>query len=250
MLSGMNKEKIELSNEVRVAIFLLIIFGLYVLFFPANNQIIPEPKNDPLPKSSEEITHGDRSKMQIIFTFDGGDRATSGEKIISVLEKHQVKGTFFLTGKFVEKNPLFVKKVYDAGHEIYNHTYNHPYLTFISDDHINEELLKTDQVFKAIIGISAKPYFRPPYGDRDDRVLKQAFISGYQSVYWTVDALDWKEGEGETADTVRYRILSTLAPGNIYLMHIGDNITGEILDDLFREIRLKGYNIVSLTQGL
>ena len=249
---GKNKEKIELYLEVRIAIFLFIICGLYIFIFPGQKAVISEPKSEIelTPASLEEIVHGDKNKMQVIFTFDGGDSAISGEKILDVLNKHEVKGTFFLTGKFVEKNTILVKKIHEAGHEIFNHTYSHPYLTLVSDEQINKELFEMNNALKNIINQSTKPFFRPPYGDRDDRVLKQAFNSGYQSVYWTVDALDWKESEGETVDIVRYRILSTLAPGNIYLMHIGDNITGNILDDLFSTIKLKGYKIVSLTQGL
>ena len=245
-----NREKIELSLEVRIAIFLFIILGLCIFIFPEQKTVIPEPDTETSPSSSEEIVHGDKNKMQVIFTFDGGDSVISGEKILDILDKHEIKGTFFLTGKFVEKNTILVKKIHEAGHEIFNHTYSHPYLTLVSDEQISKELLEMNNALKIITNKSTKPFFRPPYGDRDDRVLKQAFDSGYRSVYWTVDALDWKESEGETSDTVRYRILSTLAPGNIYLMHIGDNITGDILDDLFSTIKLKGYKIVSLTQGL
>lgn len=235
-----------------MATFLFLLFGLFIVLFPEKKPIITEPeqKQDQLPRSREEITHGDKNKKQVIFTFDGGDSATSGTKILDILEKHHVKGTFFLTGKFIEKNSVLVRRMNGAGHEIYNHTYSHPYLTSITDDEIGGELWKMEKVLETTVNESSKPYFRPPYGDRDERVLKKAFSSGYQSVYWTIDALDWKESEGETDGTVRYRILSTLAPGNIYLMHIGDNITGNILDELFTTIESKGYKIVSLTQGL
>ena len=58
-----------------------------------------------------EIVWGNRSEKQVIFTFDGGATAESGEAILSALKKHNVKGTFFLTGKFVEKNQELVKKI-------------------------------------------------------------------------------------------------------------------------------------------
>jgi peptidoglycan/xylan/chitin deacetylase (PgdA/CDA1 family) len=69
-------------------------------------------------------------------------------------------------------------------------------------------------------------------------------------VYWTVDAHDWEESTGVTASEVTDRIISNLRPGNIYLMHVGDNITGEVLDSVFTMIEDKGYKIVSLTEGL
>jgi hypothetical protein len=62
--------------------------------------------------------------------------------------------------------------------------------------------------------------------------------------------MDWQESEGRTEWEVKNIILSSLAPGNIYLMHLGDNITGNILDELFIKIKAEGYNVVSLKQGL
>jgi peptidoglycan/xylan/chitin deacetylase (PgdA/CDA1 family) len=198
----------------------------------------------------DEITHGDISKKDIIFTFDGGAGIESGEKILATLSKHHIKGTFFLTGKMVESNPDLVKQIVLGGNEIFSHTYDHKDLTKLSEDQISEELTKTENVLEDIVHISPKPYFRAPYGALDSKVLLVASKNGYQSVYWTVDARDWMEKQGETADTVKAKILSTLAPGNIYLMHVGDNITGEILDEVFTTIESRGYKIVSLTQGL
>jgi peptidoglycan/xylan/chitin deacetylase (PgdA/CDA1 family) len=85
---------------------------------------------------------------------------------------------------------------------------------------------------------------------KDARVRTVAYDAGYQSVYWTVDALDWKEVSGETNESVTRRILSHVSPGTIYLMHIGDTITGDILDAVFTEIESRGYMIVPLTKGI
>lgn len=196
-----------------------------------------------------EIRHGDTSKQEVIFTFDGGGANISGDQILAALAKHQVKGTFFLTGKMIENNPDFVKRVVAAGHEIFNHTCDHLGLTLLSDKKISEELTKMEKDLADTTGLSSKPYFRAPYGLRNPRVLATAAKYGYQSVYWTVDALDWKR-IGETPAQVKQRILSHLAPGNIYLMHVSDATTGLILDDVFTAIEARGYHIVSLTQGL
>ena len=155
-----------------------------------------------------------------------------------------------MTGDFVRSNPDVVKKMKEAGHEIYNHTENHPYLTQVSDRDILFELEGMEKSLKDTIGRSSKPYFRPPYGDRDDRVLRIAYGAGYRSVYWTVDALDWQESLGRSPEEVRNIVIGSLAPGNIYLFHLGDNISGDILESLINEITTRGYKIVSLKQGL
>ena len=77
-----------------------------------------------------------------------------------------------------------------------------------------------------------------------------ALRAGFQSVYWTTDALDWKESQGITASDVKSRIFSNLAPGAIYLMHLGDTLTGAVLDEVLTEIEARGYSIVSLTEGI
>ncbi|MFA6158836.1 MAG: polysaccharide deacetylase family protein [Candidatus Paceibacterota bacterium] len=202
------------------------------------------------PASATEIFRGDISKRQVIFTFDAGGSTESADRVLETLAKHQVRGTFFVTGEMVESHPDLVARVKAGGHEIFNHTYDHPNLTMVSDEGIAEELNKMKKSLESVVGTSSMPYFRAPYGERDVRVREVAARAGYQSVYWTVDALDWAVGRGETASRVRERILSSLAPGNIYLMHVGDGITGEILDEVFTSIESRGYAIVSLTQGL
>src|SRR5437016_1339392 len=84
----------------------------------------------------QEVTHCDIRKKQVTFTFDGGSTIESGQKILEVLKKHNVKGTFFLTGKFILNYPDFVKQIAKGGHEIFNHTYDHKDLTKLSDNEI------------------------------------------------------------------------------------------------------------------
>ncbi len=202
------------------------------------------------PAPLDEIYRGRTDKKQVIFTFDGGSGTQSTRQILSILEKYNIKATFFLTGKWIENNPFLTILIKGGGHEIFSHTYNHPYLTRISDNEIREELRKTNDILFKLLGINSRPYFRPPYGDRDERVLRIASSEGYQSVYWTVDALDWMENEGETDISVMNRIKDNLSPGTIYLMHLGDNIIGRILDQAIIDLKNDGYEIVSLTEGL
>lgn len=251
MISQSEIDRIPLSVEVRLGVFFLIIFLIAIILTQKTQ------KNQDLPRiiiekpiSSVEIVSGDRSKMNIIFTFDGGSNNVSGEKILDVLAKHKMRTSFFLTGDFVANYPELVRRMAREGHEIYNHTQNHPHLTLLSDHAVVSELDSMEIGLQNLIGSSSKPYFRPPYGDRNRRVLDIAFGAGYRSVLWTVDALDWQESEGRSEHEVRNIILTSLAPGNIYLLHLGDKISGNLLEEMIFEISKKGYKIVSLKQGL
>lgn len=238
---------VELYGSIFAA---LILCALISLFYVKNKEKTYDYRFPNQPVSDIEIIRGDTSKRQIIFTFDGGSNSKSAQNILNALAKHNIRGTFFLTGTFVKKYPELTREIVREGHEVFNHTMDHPHLTEIRDADIIHELNFMDANFYAVTGSSTKPYFRPPYGDRDGRVVKVASRAGYRSVYWTVDARDWEESEGQTAEQTKDLILSTLAPGNIYLMHIGDNITGQILDEIITKIEEMGYKIVPLTEGL
>jgi peptidoglycan/xylan/chitin deacetylase (PgdA/CDA1 family) len=212
----------------------------------------PKPTTSPIPVkiTAKEISIGNTFKKQVIFTFDAGSTSDSLDEILRVLEKYNVKGTFFLTGRWVEQNKERTKLIASKGHEIFNHTYNHPDLTKISDEEISQEFKKLDDLVMSLTGKSTKPYFRPPYGARNQHVWDYTYSIGYQSVYWTIDSLDWKEAYGFTPAESKARIMNNLKPGAIVLMHVGSKITGEILDSTFADITAQGYKIVSLTEGL
>lgn len=209
----------------------------------------PTPMKNPI-NSLQEIVWGNINQRRVIFTFDAGSGTQSLAKILEILKKYSLKGTFFLTGKWVEQNPILTRNIADEGHEIFNHTYSHPHLIQLTKKEISDELKTTENLILDVTGKSSKPYFRPPYGERNEKVLAIAAEEGYQSVYWTIDAWDWRESEGYTDIQIKERVLNNLKPGTIYLFHVGDNITGNILDEVIREIRNKGYSIVSLTDGI
>jgi len=196
--------------------------------------------------SVDEISRINTTDKVVVFTFDGGSGTQSLEKILEILDEYNLEGTFFLTGKWAESNSGYTRDISNAGHEIFNHTYSHPDLATVTDEEIIRELETGNEKISEITGETTKPFFRPPYGSRNLHIREVAKSAGYQDVYWTIDALDWKESTGTTAEYVKNRILDNLAPGNIYLMHIGDNITGTILEEVIQEITGRGYTIMSL----
>lgn len=198
----------------------------------------------------KEIESGNSLKKQVILTFDAGSGKDSLDVILKLLEKYNIKASFFLTGKWIEQNTKDVKQIAENGHEIFNHTYSHPDLTKLSDAQIKEELQKTEELVIKYIQTTSKPYFRPPYGARNSNVLKIAAGEGYASVYWTIDAWDWRENEGVTPEQVKLRVYDNLKPGSIYLFHVGSKTTGIVLEEIITQIRSFGYDIVPLSKGL
>ncbi len=251
------------KTVIFLAVILLIVLGLDLYELkkdtrkpqPQNIQpeiISAEPEIVPVISKPEvspkEISSFTPYGKQVVFTFDGGSGTNSLGQILQALKERDLRGTFFVTGKWAEQNPEAVRKIFKDGHDIYNHTYSHPYLTKITDDEMFSELERTENIVKGITGKSTQPFFRPPYGDRNGRVLEAAAAKGYRSVYWTADALDWKTDS--TNEFVKQRILSNLKPGSIFLMHIGDDITGQVLEEVFDEVKARGYEIIPLSKAV
>jgi delta-lactam-biosynthetic de-N-acetylase len=186
--------------------------------------------------------------MRIALTFDAGAGRGYIDQILEVLVQNKTPATFFLTGTWVEDNPEDVKRISQLGFRIGNHTQNHPYLTQLSDEEIKNELDSLEEKVVRLTGKSTKPLFRPPYGDRDERVLQVVASQGYWSIYWTCDSLDWEEGHDP--QWVKERILSRLEDGAIILCHVASPYTYLVLDDLISSIRKMGYTFVSIDEFL
>lgn len=103
-----------------------------------------------------------------------------------------------------------------------------------------------EKVISNLTGVTMRPYYRPPYGSRDERVRALAAQLGYRTVYWTVDTLDWQPTA--TPDSITKIVMGHLSNGVIILMHAGSQVESETLDGLMTKIEQAGYQIVSLTE--
>lgn len=125
------------------------------------------------------------------LTYDDGP-SVSTPNLLAVLNKNNVKATFFVVGSRVISNPQTLKAAYDAGHNIAVHTWSHPALTSLPTESIAAELMWTLKAIKDVIGVT--PIFmRPPYGDTDNRVRAITRAVGLWTVLWTegFDTDDW-----------------------------------------------------------
>jgi len=219
----------------------------------------PNPPPAPLPVNAtsrpvwgpmnKEVSQGNTSNKQIALTFDAGSGTQSADQILSILKANNLHATFFLTGKWAEQNPELVKRILADGNTIGNHSYSHPYLTQITDAEITNQFTKTENIIQGIVpGSVLKPYFRAPYGDRNQHVWDYMAGLGYQSIYWTVDTWDWQEGV--SADVVTSRIFGNVKNGAIILMHVGDDLTGQVLQEVITKLQNDGYKLGPLEEVL
>ena len=150
--------------------------------------------------------------------------------------------TFFMLGERVEMYPDIVRRAFNEGHEIAQHTYDHPALTTKTNEKIQWQVDYTDQLLDDCLGVDLDYILRPPYGDCNDRVLS---VIGCPAIIWSVDSRDW---ESLNSNSVRYTIVNNSFDGAIVLVHDihKTSIPGALMaiDDLLAE----GYEFVTVSE--
>ncbi len=221
------------------------------------------------------VERGNTKRAQISFTFDGGSVRDGAEEILAILSQKGIRSTMFLTGQFIEKYPDLVLEMIARGHEIGNHTYNHPHLTTYAETHtqrlapgvdrkfVQQQLLKTDSLFFRLTGKHLAHYWRAPYGEYNQEILDWAAEIGYQHIRWTrgFDTLDWVQdpqselfrNPQEIYDTIVSRD-NDAVNGAIVLMHLGTHrkkaSPHSFLPQLIDTLRQRHFRIVSITELL
>ena len=158
-----------------------------------------------------------RGAKRLALTFDDGPNDPHTLRLLEVLAKHNVRGTFFLIGRYVDERPDIVREIAAAGHVIGNHTYTHPNLIFASARQVRAQISECGRALSAAVGEHSR-LFRPPFGGRRPATLRVARSLGLQPVMWNVSGLDWK---GHSADYVEGRVVKQIRGGDVILLHDG-----------------------------
>lgn len=196
-----------------------------------------------------EIRKVSTNEKVVFLTFDAGSTIDAFSNIITALKSHQAHASFFLTGVWMNRYPTETLSLIQNGHDIYNHSYDHPDFKTLNEAQIHEQLDATSELAFQITGTSTKPFFRPPYGSRDQRVVSTLCREGYYTMYWNSDPLDWKSGEEYTSEKLETKIIDALSPGTIYLLHIGSSSTKDGIVRIVDRIYEQGYYVSPLSKA-
>lgn len=205
------------------------------------------------PAESLIIEHGPRNVPKIALTFDAcptGRPDEYDEKVIDVLTKEKVPATLFMSGRWVEKNAEKAKLLAaQSQFEIAAHTYYHPHLMEKSDDRIIRECKRTQAIIKRTTGITPK-YYRPPFGEVNERVAKLAAEAGLATIQY-----DIASGDPDAKLSVRKLVrgvLENAKNGSIVVFHMNRNgvHTAEALPDIIKGLRDKGFELVTVGELL
>jgi polysaccharide deacetylase family sporulation protein PdaB len=188
----------------------------------------------------------DTTENKVALSFDAAWGADDFQKIMDVLDAHNVKVTFFMTGGWIESYPECVKTLVEKGHDLGNHSEHHYDMASLSKTEQQEELMSAHEKVKELTGYEMY-LFRPPYGSYNNSLINTAYECGYYPIQWSVDSLDWKDyGVDSIIKTVCEH--KDLGPGAIILCHNGAKYTAQALDTLLTNLEQQGYEIVPISE--
>lgn len=186
----------------------------------------------------------DNRHKRVALTFDIGYVPENQDRMVW-LHEHGIPATFFVMGISVSRHPEVAAAVEANGHTIGNHSWDHLNFQGLNADEIQAELDKTEQAVQAADpSATTKPYFRAPFGAVTPQVQLIIRQSGYQTIGWTVDSLDWIEGA--TSDQVYDQVTHHVCPGAIITMHDANPANSAALPRIIEFLQAKDYQIVPL----
>ncbi|WP_158941980.1 polysaccharide deacetylase family protein [Granulicella sp. S190] len=216
----------------------------------------------PLSYTVEQYGYNDK---KVALSFDDGPDPEWTPKILDILKKYNVKGTFFMIGEVAEDYVGVMQRVYREGHEIGNHTWSHPDISEISNRQVDLELNLTERLFASKLGVQPL-YFRPPYSidqepDTNDQAAPVEKIQGlgYVIVGNKIDTNDWDEHPRKSPQEITASVFEQIDDmkakpwnrGSVILLHDGGgdrSATVAALPVLIEALRARGYEIVPVSE--
>lgn len=179
----------------------------------------------------------------IALSFDDGPTAAETPQVLDTLERTNTAATFFVIGRNVPGHEALLRRMYQDGFEVGNHSYNHPNFARLTPGQIDYELAATQSIIEQA-GIPKPTLFRPPYG-----VVNPAVVGRYglQIALWNEDPRDW-----EAADpaAVIAKVIGDAHPGGIVDLHDIHQVTADALPGIIDQLQAQDFHFVTVSQLL
>ncbi len=190
-----------------------------------------------------ETIQGEKHKKVVALTFDDGPDGNTTPQALDILAKYHIKATFFVQGKNIAGNESILKRMKSEGHEVGNHSWNHPVLTKLSLEDAKKQITDTESAITSVLGTSSK-LMRPPYGAISDDIRNGIDLS---YILWNVDSLDWKSlNETKILTEIQHQVSN----GSIILMHDIHQPSINALPRVIEYLKEQGYSFVTVSELL
>lgn len=185
----------------------------------------------------------------VYLTFDAGYENGNVAKVLDTLKEENVPGAFFILENLAKREPDLLKRMTDEGHTVCNHTAKHRDMTTCGDfPEFRAELEKMENEYERATGKTLSKYYRPPEGRFSEENLCFADQLGYKTVLWSFAYADWDNDRQPDPKTSREKIVSSVCPGAVLLLHPMSETNAEILGDVIRTLKREGYRFGTLDE--
>lgn len=191
------------------------------------------------------LQNEDTKKGKDFFlSFDGSPNPPATDNLLRYLAQYNIQATFFMEGWRLEKEADCARRVQAAGHDIGNHSYNHPEFDKIPIQECIQEVELTQAIIHQELGFYPK-LLRPPAGILTKEVEETFLSRGFDIILWSYSVRDW---EGPDAESVAQRILRQAKPGAIIALHDKTEWLIDILEIIIPELFQEGYHFKKISQ--
>ena len=185
-------------------------------------------------------------KPLMAIGIDCGFAGKKTDDILAVLEKHNVKCTFFMTGYFLREFPEEAKKIYAAGHEIANHSNTHKHMKELNSYNQLRQLQIPTEEAEALLGVTPR-LFRPPHGEYNSNITSISRAEGMEVVMWSAT---YHDSTGKYTEKQIYRYAtegSDYKPGSVVLCHLDGYYQPDTLDAGLTYYKELGLQVVPIS---
>lgn len=213
---------------------------------PAETSAVPTPEPTPEPT----VLAPSQDAPVIALTFDDGPSLRDTGGLLDLLAAEEVAATFFVLGNQVESGrQALVKRAYDEGHEIGNHSYSHPILTKLELDEVRNELDKSSSIIEAITG--ARPtIMRPPTGAWNDDIAAICADMGMAIVNWSWQSCPEDWNHHDNPEHIAEHVINTAQNGHIILLHDTNQATIAAMPQMIAGLKERGFRFMTVSQML
>ena len=239
----LNRKKVIFAGILILVITLMLGYSFYSTPFGFMETVTDDEEEEEEDRKVP-IYYVETSQKQVAFSFDASWGAEKTPRLLDILEKYDLKTTFFITGHWIEEYPDWVEKIAEAGHELGNHTATHPHMTQLTENEIRQEVQKVEDSIYNLTG-EKTTLFRPPFGDYNNLVITTLEEMGYQVIQWSIDSLDWKNLNKEA---LVERVTGRSHQGAIILFHNDGLYTPDALPEIIAYYQENGYEILPISE--
>lgn len=238
---------------IQICLSFLIIMGVYIYKYNNNKDLETLSVSNDIMNDYEDIIikRGNDDEKIIALTFDDGPDKDFTPQVLDILKKNDIKATFFVVGENVGWNPEILKRQYEEGHEIGNHTFTHINVSKRRYEDIYKEINDTQEAVKKVIGEEPK-LFRPPYRAISKDMCNIIKKKDMNIILWSnLDPRDWSNpGVNYIVDTITSKVQN----GTIILLHDYNNLrskksqTIQALEIVIPKLKEMGYKFVTVSE--